>query len=396
MIRLLLLVVALIAGVVAGPMLAGNQGYVLISAANQTLEMSLTTLILLVVVLFGAFFLLETLLKRLFSLSSSTRGWFSGRKARKARQQTSVGLMKVIEGDWKQAEKLVVKSAKHSDTPLLNYLAAAEAAQGQGNASQRDEYLKLAADIDGQSLAVALTRAKLQFRQQQYEQAVATLQDIQHDHSRNPVLLSLLKECYIKLEDWKPLLASLPQLEKAGVLSAEASFELALKAECGIMHHMAKHQGTEGLMGYWNSLSRKEKQRPELIACFVRLMSQHHADNEAYTVLRDALKKNSDESLIALVPALNLPDNHPAIVRLQELLRYDSSNPSTHSALGQLFMREGKWEDAKQHLEKAIALRPNVVDYGYLIEVLDKLEDTQGAATLSREALTLALPNKPA
>ena len=205
MIKLLLLVAALIAGIVVGPMLAGNQGYVLISAANQTVEMSLTTLIILVVVLFGAFFLLENILKRLFSLGSSTRGWFSGRKTRKARLQTSEGLTKVIEGDWKQAEKLVVKSAKHSDAPLLNYLAAAEAAQGQGDASQRDEYLKLAAEIDGQSLAVALTRAKLQYRQQQFEQAVATLQDIKRDHSRNPVLLTLLKDCYIRLEDWKPL-----------------------------------------------------------------------------------------------------------------------------------------------------------------------------------------------
>ena len=62
MIKLLLLVAALIAGIVVGPMLAGNQGYVLISVANHTLEMSLTPLIILVVVLFGAFFLLENIL----------------------------------------------------------------------------------------------------------------------------------------------------------------------------------------------------------------------------------------------------------------------------------------------------------------------------------------------
>ncbi|MCW8331117.1 tetratricopeptide repeat protein [Photobacterium sp. SDRW27] len=394
MIKLLLLVAALIAGIVVGPMLAGNQGYVLISVANQTLEMSLTTLILLVVVLFGAFFLLETIIKRLLSVSSSTRGWFSGRKARKARHQTSTGLMKAIEGDWKQAEKLVVKAAKHSDAPLLNYLAAAEAAQSQGDTTQRDEYLKLAADIDGQNLAVALTRAKLQFRQQQYEQAVATLQDLKQNNSRNPVLLALLKDCYLKLEDWKPLLALLPHLSKLGVISAEEAAELEVKAECGLMTHITQQNGSEGLMGHWNSLNRKTKQRPELIGCFVKLMSRHNADSEAYTVLRDALKKSSDEGLISLVPALNLSDYHPAIVRLQDLLRFDSSNPSTHSALGQLFMREEKWEEAKQHFERAIELRPNVADYGFLIEVLEKLNDSKAAADLSREALTLALPAK--
>lgn len=395
MIKLLLLVAALIAGIVVGPMIAGNQGYVLISVANQTLEMSLTTLILLVIVLLGAFFLLETLIKRLLSMSSTTRGWFTGRKTRKARQQTSAGLMKVIEGDWKQAEKLAIKSAKYSDTPVLNYLAAAEAAQGLGNATQRDEYLKQAADIDNQSLAVALTRAKLQFHQRQYEQAIATLQDIKQDNSRNPVLLALLKDCYLKLEDWKPLLALLPQLEKAGVISANDTADLELTAECGIMSHIAKQHGSEGLLSYWNSLSRKAKQRPVLIANFVTLMSQHNADNEAYTVLRDALKKSSnDESLITLIPTLKLADSHPAIVRLQELLRHDGSNPSTHSALGQLFMREGQWEQAKSHFEQAIALRPSVTDYGYLIEVLDKLDDGQAAANLSRQALTLALPSK--
>ena len=123
-------------------------------------------------------------------------------------------------------------------------------------------------------------------------------------------------------------------------------------------------------------------------------MSQYNADSEAYTVLRDALKKSNDESLINLVPALKLADNHPAIVRLQDLLRYDSSNPSTHSALGQLFMREGKLEEAKEHFEKAIALRSDVADYGYLVEVMEQLDDKQGAAELSRQALTLALPAK--
>ncbi|OAN19164.1 heme biosynthesis protein HemY [Photobacterium jeanii] len=394
MIKLLLLVAALIAGIVVGPMLAGNQGYVLISAANQTIEMSLTTLILLVVVLLGAFFLIENILKRVFSLSSSTRGWFMGRKVRKARALTSNGLMKVIEGDWKQAEKLVVKAAKHSDTPLLNFLAAAEAAQGQGDTAQRDDYLRQASDIDQQNLAVALTRAKLQMRQKEYEQAQATLREIQQSHSRNPIMLGLLKECYVQLEDWKPLLALLPQLEKQHVINSDEAVVLANKAECGLMAHIAQHGGSDGLMGHWNSLSRKDKQRPELVACFVRQMIAKKADSEAYTVLRDSLKKQSNDTLIGLVAELDLPDRHPAIVRLQDLLRYDSNNAVTHSTLGQLFMREQKWEEAKSHFEQAVAIRPDVTDYAHLVSVLEKLNDEQGAANVSRQALTLALPAK--
>ena len=57
-------------------------------------------------------------------------------------------------------------------------------------------------------------------------------------------------------------------------------------------------------------------------------------------------------------------------------------------------MREGKLEEAKEHFEKAIALRSDVADYGYLVEVMEQLDDKQGAAELSRQALTLALPAK--
>ncbi|QUJ67424.1 tetratricopeptide repeat protein [Photobacterium sp. GJ3] len=394
MIKLLLLVAALIAGIIVGPMLAGNQGYVLISAANQTLEMSLTTLLLLVVVLFGLFFLLENLIKWLLSLSSVTRGFFSGRKTRKARQLTSNGLVKVLEGDWKQAEKLVVKSATHSETPLLNYLAAAEAAQEQGQFHQRDEYLRLAAELDSESLAVALTRARLQCRHHQYEEAVATLQDVKGAHPRNPLLLELLKQCYVALEDWPALLGLLPALKKHGSLTEEQTDALTVKAECGLMAQISQHSGSDGLMGHWNSLSRKAKQNPALVTCFVHEMCARNADSEAYTVLREALRKKIDPDLVRLMPTLKLTDNHPAIVTLTDLLRYDSSNATTHSALGQLYLRDGKYKEARTHLEKAIELHPSVSDYSYLVEVLEKLNDKAAANRLSREGLALALPPK--
>ena len=65
MFRLAFLFVVLGSGLFIGTQYAGQQGYVLISVANKTLEMSLTTLIILailgVVILFG----LEFVIKRL-------------------------------------------------------------------------------------------------------------------------------------------------------------------------------------------------------------------------------------------------------------------------------------------------------------------------------------------
>ncbi|WP_188008968.1 heme biosynthesis HemY N-terminal domain-containing protein [Grimontia hollisae] len=394
MIKILLLVIALIAGLVVGPDLAGNQGYVLISAANQTIEMSVSTLVILVVFAFAALFILEWLIRKLFSLSSSTRGWFSGRKNKKARALTNEGLLKLLEGDWKQSEKLLLKGVNHSDAPLLNYLAAAEAAQGRGDIDNRDRYLQQAADFGIDNLATALTRAKLQYRQGQYEEALASLQGLVDANPRNPVLLSLLKDTYLKLQDWQALLRLMPSLKRVKAVSEAEAERLELKAECGLMAHIATQKGSDGLLAHWNSLSRSARQQPKLIGCLVKQLIARKADSEAYIILRENLKKHPDESLISLVPELSLPDYHPAILKLQDVLRYNENNPVTHSALGQLYFREGKWAEARTHFEKALDIRPDVSDYAWLVDTLEKLNDPSAANHLSREALKLALPHK--
>ncbi|OOF13836.1 MULTISPECIES: heme biosynthesis HemY N-terminal domain-containing protein [unclassified Salinivibrio] len=395
MIKLLLLVLALVAGLLVGPELAGQQGYVLISAAEQTLEMSVTTLIILIIGLIGVLWVLEWVLRKLLSLSSTASGWLSGRKQRKARKQTQTGLMKLREGEWKQAEKLLAKARPFSDAPMHNLLAAAEAAQQRQDLHARDQYLQQAADLNANSLALALTRAQLHSQSGQYEEALASLRAIKRQHPRNPVMLSLLKDTYIQLEDWSALLNLLPTLKKAQLLDGTQLEALSERAELGVMAHIASQQGTEGLLTHWNRLSKTKRSQPALLVGLVHHLVARNADSEAYILLREALKKRPEDSLIALLPSLKLPDIHLAVVMLEELLRYDSRNPVTHSALGQLLMQQGKWQDARSHFEKALEYRADVTDYAYLADVLDKLNQGKAASDVSRTALKLALPEQP-
>ena len=390
MIKLFILIAVLIAGVIVGPMLAGHQGYVLISAANQTLEMSVTTFIVLLVVILGLFFLLENILKRLFSMSARTSSWWSRRKTNKSRKFTNDGFLKVIEGDWKTAEKLAIKGVKNSDNPVLNYLAAATAAQELKNPDQRDEYLKQASKLDENSFAIALTRAKLQVNQGQYEQALASLQGLRHDH--NGILLNLLKTCYLELEDWKPLLSLLPSLEKQGLINTQTNQVLTAKAECGLMNHIAEQEGSEGLLRHWNDLSRKQRQETPLIACFVQNMLVQHSDAQAFTVLKEALKKNADPKLIALLGQLQLDDIHPIVTCLESLIKSYPDDVIAARTLADIYIQQAQWENAKIKLKSVIQQQPTPRDYGHLVAVLDALNETEEAARYSREALTLTQP----
>ena len=133
MLKVLLLFALLIAGIVVGPMIAGHQGYVLIQTDNYNIETSVTGLVIIMILVMVVLFALEWILRRIFRTGAHTRGWFVGRKRRRARKQTEQALLKLAEGDYQQVEKLMSKNADHAEQPVVNYLLAAEAAQQRGD-----------------------------------------------------------------------------------------------------------------------------------------------------------------------------------------------------------------------------------------------------------------------
>lgn len=392
MIRWIFLFLVLGAGLFTGTQFSGQQGYVLISISNQTIEMSVTTLVICIVALLAILFGLEYLFKKLMYASSTTWNWFSVRKLKRSRRYTNEGIVKLIEGDWKAAEKKVTRWANHHDMPLLCYLVASEAAHGQGNNSKRDHYLTLASQQDDSLLAVELTRAKQQIAEANYELAFDTLSTLKSNFPNNPVVLNLLKTTYIKLNLWQPLIDLAPKLVKQNQLTNEEHAELNQKAQCGLLSEIAQQQGSEGLISHWNKLPKKQKQNDHLIACFVKQLIARKADSEAFTVIKESLKKSDIPALYALLPEMNLPDHHPVVVMLQNTLKKEANNAGAHSALAQFYLREEKWTDAQTHLEKALEIRANVSDYGYLSDALEKQNLTKAAHEVSRKALELIQP----
>ncbi|KOO11856.1 hypothetical protein AKJ18_26975, partial [Vibrio xuii] len=59
MFRIIFLFVVLGAGLFAGTQYSGQQGYVLISIAEKTIEMSVTTLVIFIIAALAALFFLE-------------------------------------------------------------------------------------------------------------------------------------------------------------------------------------------------------------------------------------------------------------------------------------------------------------------------------------------------
>jgi len=218
MIRLIVIVAVMVAGLIFGPEASGNKGYVLISLGNYTVESSVTSAVILAVLFYGALLIVEWVLARLFGLRRKTQGWFGSRRRRKANLQTVNATLAMAEGHYNQAEKLLIKGADNSDTPLLNYLSAARVAQARGDDVRRDHYLQKAQEENPKAeLALTLIQTQLQIEQGQYDSALGRLESIYALNPRHPMVLDQLRQVYLAREDWAALI-DLPCCTRRGAV----------------------------------------------------------------------------------------------------------------------------------------------------------------------------------
>ncbi|SSY94224.1 putative protoheme IX biogenesis protein [Aggregatibacter aphrophilus] len=204
----------LLAGLIAGPYLSGKQGYVRIETTNHIIEMSLTTLVIFFVISLAVVYSIEAAISRFCNLSNNTYSWFSRRKRVKAQKQTLEGLMRMDEGDYSKAEKLIGKNAKHSDEPVLNFIKAAEAAQQRGDEFSANRYLIQATEIAGtDSLILEIARTRILLQQNKLPAARSSVDSLLIMASRNKEVLKLAVDIYLKSKAYQALDNILEQVE---------------------------------------------------------------------------------------------------------------------------------------------------------------------------------------
>lgn len=385
MIRLIVLVAAMVAGLIFGPQASGNKGYVLISLGNYTVESSVTSAVILAVLFYGALLIVEWLLGRVFGLRRKTLGWYGSRRRRKANQQTVAATLAMAEGHYSQAEKLMLKGASNSDTPLLNYLSAAKAAQARGDDVRRDQYLQKAQEENPKAeLALTLTQTQLQIEQGQYDTALAMLESVYALNPRHPMVLDQLRQVHLAREDWAALIDLIPVLHKVGKLTPKQEEDLLQQAWRGRLD--AASGALETLRPIWQELPRKLRQDPDLLAAYGDRLRQLGADNEAAELWLDALRKQVSPQLLARLPKLKLDSYQPMLTLLQKI----QDQLGVDAALAQVYLLAGQLDDAQRLLEQEVAKAPSAAVYHALGQVMDKRRLTNKANEYYRQALQLA------
>jgi len=381
----LFLILTLLIGAVAAHFLLEQNGYVLINFLGYTVEMSVPVLIF---VAFLAYLAIRALV-RLWQAPRELGGMAARARAKRSSGRINKGFIALSEGKLARGERLLTKGAADSETPLLNYLTAARAAQAQGDRQRRDGWLKMARDSDGGTEnAVLLTQVELQIAAGENQAARNSLEQIRGSQPNHPQALKLLGELLYREQDWHALTDLLPKLRRAKNLPARQLDEWTIESiEAELA---APNLDIESINAYWNKLPRPLRKNERLVRARIRALIAGNNPELAATAICKALKSGWDSELVAIYGKLKLANKDDQLRQLENWLNQYPEDPVILLAAGRSSIRNQLWGKARSYIESSLAIAATPAAYHELGQLMLTLNETSAATTAFAKGLTLS------
>jgi HemY protein len=368
-----------------------SAGYVLIGIEQWSIETSLFVFLGILIVLFFTLYISFRLLGWSLRLPKQIRKRVETNKLAISQQALIKGLVDSAEGNWENAEEILIKHASNSGTPLIHYLTAARAAQSRGAMEKRDEYLQIAAQhSDNAEIAVGLTQAELNLSGKQYEQALETLT---HLHSLNPThanVLRLLHLTYQQLGDWEALRSLIPSLNTHKVLMEAELKLIETEVFCNLLKQAAQQKNGNELRRLWSEMPLSIKVMKGVAAIYFAAMIDTGVGSEIESELVKNLSSNWNDTLLVLFGDIQSVDPVLQLETAERWLIGHADDSILLMVLGKLSGQRGDLIKAERYLKQSIALEPNVQSYRLLGDLALKQSDANMASQFYKQGLELA------
>ena len=401
MFRVLFLMLVLLAGLIGGPYLAGKQGYVLIQTEKFNYELSIVSLVIIFVIAMAVVYGIEWIFTRFTRLSTNTYTWFSRRKRVKAQKQTLQGLMRMNEGNYSKAEKLIGKYAKHSDDPIFNFIKAAEAAQQRGDEFNANKYLMEATELAGSdNLALELARTRIMLQQNKLPAARSSIDSLLEMTNKNPEVLRLAVEIYQKSKAYQALDSIMDLLISQNLYSSAELTALQYKVEDGLLDEIMNEQGADGLLEWWEHQPRKRKHNNHIRIALIERLIDCNDHQSAYELVIETIKKldNTDElnqQLLKQITRLQADDSYKLIKILSKRIKVSDTKLqcAINRALGYLYVRDADFINAANAFKQVVLNKEELeaTDITMASYVFEQVAEFELAKQLRNEGLKSAM-----
>lgn len=378
----LVLVVTLILGALAANFLLQDNGYVLISFRGTVVEMSVPVLLMLLLLAYIA----TRIIVRIWHVPRRLGEYAARRRTRKAGELITRGYIELGQGNFARGEKLLTRGARNSATPLLNYLAAARAAQAQGDSGRRDNWLEMASEQEPRArVTVLLTRAELQQAAGEAEAAGSTLDEVLLLAPNNSAALRLKAEHCVAASAWSELETVLPRLRRHGKGAPLLLDQWTVNTWAALL----QADGTDArrIRQLMSSLPRGLRAHPAIVAAHARARVALGEAAQAEALLRKALARNWSSELVLLYSEQEGGDPARRLQWLEDRLEAHPDDPDLLLAAARLCVQTELWGKARSYYETSAGLRKSAQTLHELGQLLLRIGDKAGAYVTFQQAL---------
>lgn len=389
----ILALLLLVGGVVAWQLQQGS-GYILIAVGAWTIEMSLWVGILLLAAIWMVGLLLKAVVVRLFGPSRGVLPVWRRTRQGRLRRRREKGLLALFEGRWSQAEKILTKTGRKNDDPLLDWLAASSAALGRSDREQARHWLANAAALEPDGVGVRLQESRLLIAEGRHGDALPILEAL---HGREPLhheVLRLLVVAHRSLGNWPSVEKLLPELKRNSIFSDARYLDLQLLVY-GALLEQAARTGSDGdlvshrdrVLMVWERIPTRLRRDAGLLAIFVRQLHIIGEGRLAETQLRGALKRLWVDELVELFGVIEHKDLADSLATAERWLPTHEHSVSLLLTLGRLCVRLELWGKARDYFEAAARVGANAAVYAELAALAARAGETARCAEYYRLGL---------
>ena len=367
-----------------------NTGYVLFVAPPYRIELSQNAFIILLILLFLALYAVIRAAVRLAKLPAQVREGRHRRQLERFRNRQDAAVVALLEGRHGKARQFAQEAlAIPQSTPvaaLVGARAAIEMRDFQGAAAMLER-----PDTHATNLAVPrlMLEAELALERGQPAEALARLAELRREAGLHTAAQRLELRALTAAGRPAEVPALVDQLVKRKVYDAKQGELLRGSAHADALAGFA--HDASGLRSYWARIPESDRLQSKVARAAARSFLSAGADREAADLLARSLDRHWDPRLVLLYADCRPPDAKRQLEIAERWLVTHNQDAVLLHALGRLCERSELWGKAQTYLEASLALDNHWRTHVALGELFTKLGRRDEAQAHLGAALRLAL-----
>lgn len=364
--RLLLLLLLIFAAVALSPMLIDEKGYILIAMGDLTIESTVATASIMLVLTFITLLIALKVFRGGLNFSFAAWNKIAFASRRRALKDLNKGIAAYVLGDYQQSEHLLAKSAEASSLEHIAYLVAADAAQKQALKPNTEHYLALLEKstdtLKEAGLEAILIKIKLLIGQQNYQQAREVI-DQHHKHiGHDARLLSLEIDLSLIEQRFDYVIKQLNAAKKQKAITSETISQWQQLAFYGAFNNQIKQHDNNALMQYWQQLAKKVKQEQIVVLAYCRVLAENNINEPLAKILLPVIKKGANTQLLKSIRNLPITQANELITAAQKHLHSDPHNALWLSLVAHFAVFSQQWPLAEKAFNTLVNLEGSQYD----------------------------------